>query len=307
MTTALTSSAKRLASEVFQSSTTTIQKRSMTRISQIYERSSFKSIGDFIDKRTLVLLDYDNTMGKPVSFNPLKRKNSHTLGSDQWFGHRITHHTSKGLAQQEAVDHALTDWFGVQCFTDAVPVELDTPDYIRQLQKEGHMVMGLTTRGAHLSLPTHRQLNSMNIDLTRTCPKKEELVFLNVHEVKYRYGMLFTSGTHKGDAFGKFLNLVEDVFPLDSFDTVLFINDKEKDLRQLQEKVDQLGKSFIGIRYSHMDEEVRNSDMAAADAQFDAMCAVLKNNDMPTRAEHEMRDEGKVGEASTDGDNANKQ
>lgn len=276
------SGVKRVLAEAAQ---TVVEKKPTARISQIFEKCSFKSIGDFIDHRTLIVLDYDNTMGKPCR----------TLGSDQWFCHRVTHHAQRGHNQSDAVDHALTDWYGVQCLTEALPVEEDTPAYIRQLQDNNHMVMGLTTRSSALSLPTHRQLQSMGIDLTRTCPQKEELVYLNPHEVKYRYGMLFTSGTHKGDAFGIFLNLVQDVFSLDRFDAVLFINDKQKDLLQLQEKVDELGKSFIGIRYSHLDEEVRNSDMAAADAQFDAMCAVLKDYNVPASAQDEMGDKRKVG------------
>lgn len=262
--------------------------------SRIYERQHFKSMEEFVGSRTLIVCDYDNTIGKPTSFDQRRRKYSHVLGSDQWFEHRVRHHKSHNR-EKDAVDLALTDWFGVQCFVQAVPVEEDTPAYIRYLQEKRFMVMGLTTRSACMTIPTQNQLKSMNIDLTSSAPQKEELLFLNGHEVKYRYGMLFTSGTHKGNAFLTFLNLVSDVFQRDAFDTVLFINDKEKDLQQLQEGVDRLGKSYIGIRYSHTDEEVRTSNMEEADRQFDEMVGVLKNDNVPAAAQNKVRNDRKVG------------
>lgn len=278
-------------------------KAAKTVISKIYEEKSFKSIGQHITRRTLLVFDYDNTIGRPGT----KAKPKQVAGSDQHFEHRIKVYTSKGHSVTRAVDLALMEWFGIQCFTKAMPVEEDTPAYISKLQDEGHMIMGLTTRSAALAIPTHEQLTSMGIDLTRTAPKKEEVIFLNPvrayltssndnrHEVKFRYGVLFTSGTHKGEAFGTFLDLVSDVYPIDSFDTVLFINDKKKDLLQLQEKVDALGKSFIGIRYSYMDEEIRTADMAEADRQLDALRRVLIEDDVPAMVQDQVGDNRKIG------------
>lgn len=234
--------------------------------SRIIEAKNFQSIEQYMTEGTLGLLDIDNTQIKPRQ----------TMGSDQWFRHRVTVRNQENPTKpQDAIDLALMDWYAVQNLTEAVAVEESTPACIAKLQDEGHMLMGFTTRSASLAMPTHRQLTSVGIDLTRTSPQIEQVVFLNPHEVKYRHGALYTSGTDKGEAFDKFLSHITDVFPRDKVQSVLFINDREADLVQLQRKVDALGIPYLGVRYSFMDEEVKQSDMVEADRQFEQLRAVF--------------------------------
>ncbi len=270
MTSSVTSAAKRAATRAATSaSQLSPQTKKVAKCaSRIFDVKNFQEMELHLTKKTLILVDYDNTTGKPKQ----------VLGSDHWFCHRVDHYKKQG--SKDAVDHALTDWYAVQCLTEAVPVESTTPEYIRQLQARGFMVMGLTTRSSSLSLPTHQQLESMGIDFTVTAPPTREVVFLNPHEVKYRYGVLFTSGTNKGEALDKFFNLVADVFPRDRFDQVLFINDKKSNLEDVQRKVDEWGIPYIGLRYGHMDEEVANADFAAADLRLEAMVAALKQDNV---------------------------
>lgn len=232
--------------------------------SRIIEVSSFASFVEMLDEDTLFCVDYDLTTARTPKL----------LGSDPWCRHRIKLY-EKNLPKDEALDHGLTDWFTIQNVTKAIPVEETTPAIIRSWQDQGRMVMGLTTRSASLSLPTSRQLKSMGIDFSRTAPQLGETIFLNPHTVKFFKGVLYTSGTNKGESLDMFFNLTKDVFPRSRFKSIAFLNDRLDDLVDLKKKADSWGIPYLGGRYSYTDEMYKNPDLAGADKEFDELVALV--------------------------------
>lgn len=225
--------------------------------SVIIDTNNFGDLLHHITPKSLILYDIDNTILEPPQ----------TLGSDQWFTWRISFHQNAGHNAKDALEIALMEWVSVQCLTKVKIVQPGTENVIRHIQEQAFEAMGFTTRGASLATCTGRQLASVGLDLTKGAPEHHEIVFLNPHEVIYKHGVLFTSGTHKGQALFKFLGLINR--DISTISEVVFINDKRSNLAEVQETCFEMGVSFIGLRYGFTDEKVRNLSDKVATVQFE--------------------------------------
>jgi hypothetical protein len=87
-------------------------------------------------------------------------------------------------------------------------------------------MMGLTTQALTRAACTSQQLKSLNIDLTKTAPSQEDHYFNMGQSGLDRHGILFTSGSPKGEAVLKFLGHI-NYRPKQ----IVFINDKGLILR----------------------------------------------------------------------------
>ena len=112
------------------------------------------------------------------------------------------------MTYQDAIEKALAEWEAVRHVTKVQLVEEGTDQIIAQLQQEKYVVMGLTTQGLSLATRTVQQLASLQIDLLKTAPSRQDQYFISEHGVLYRHGLLFTSGTPKGEALLKLLNRI---------------------------------------------------------------------------------------------------
>lgn len=243
--------------------------RNHTVASRFIETNTFSDLLKYIRPNSLVLLDIDDTLMEPQQ----------TLGSDVWFRWRINYYKNQGIEPRLALETALMDWVSVQSLTKVKLVEPGTDDIVRRVQDEGFHVMGLTTRGASLATRTTQQLNTIDIDLSRAAPTNNELLFLNPHEVIFKNGALFTSGTHKGKALFKFLDKINEQFSIDEIEEVVFINDKSTHLAQIQETCEERGIPFIGLRYGFSDERVNNFSEEIALYQFEQFGKILTDEE----------------------------
>ncbi len=208
---------------------------------EIIEANHFKEISSYGTPKTLVILDIDDTLLIPVQ----------TLGTDVWFCHRLEFYL-KDHDYPEALDKALAEWEAVRHLTHVKIVEEGTPEIIGNLQANHTVVMGLTTQGVALATRTIKQLHSLSIDLFKTAPSHEDHYFLNHKQgVLYRKGILFTSGSPKGEALLKLLDTLDD-YP----ERIVFINDKKSHLEDVERSLTLRGIPFTGLRYSYSDERV---------------------------------------------------
>lgn len=220
---------------------------------EIIETKNFKEITNYIQPKTLILLDIDDTLLIPVQ----------TLGTDVWFTSRLEHYLQIKKDYCEALDRALAEWEAVRHVTKVKIVEEGTDKIINDMQKNHIVVMGLTTQGLALATRTVMQLKSLSIDLSKTAPSPEDHYFINgSNGVLYRQGILFTSGTSKGEALIKFLNTI-NYYPKH----VVFINDKRSHLQDVEKSIPS-NMSFVGLRYSYSDERVANFCQKIADLQW---------------------------------------
>lgn len=220
---------------------------------EIIESMHIGDVEQHIDHDTLIIFDIDNTLLETAQM----------LGSDQWFFHMYNRYITEGMEPAASLDRILSEWHAIQNITAVKIVEPGSAELIERLQKEGFMVMGLTTRGLGLSDRTLEQLSRVNVDFTINPPVKDEVYFFNKQGVLFRQGVMFTSGTWKGKALEKFLKIIE-CHPK----KVVFINDKMKHLQDVESGCIEMGIEFVGLRYGVTDGTVASFDPDIAEVQF---------------------------------------
>jgi len=226
----------------------------LTLSAEIIETHSFKEVPSYLTEDTLLVLDIDDTLLIPVQM----------LGCDEWFNHRFTTYMKSGLSPSVALDRSLAEWEAIRHLTEMEVVEQETVQIIQEMQASGVHMIGLTTQGVALSHRTIEQLKANNIILSDTAPLKGFHYFEQKDlGVVYRKGVLFTSGTAKGQA----LFTLCDHFGY-APKRVVFINDKTTHLKDIEEEAEKRGVEFIGLRYAYSDDRKARFDAEVAHIQF---------------------------------------
>lgn len=219
----------------------------------IVETANFHEILNHIRPNTLVLLDIDDTLMIPEQ----------TLGSDVWFMYQLKNYQQK-YSSEQALDKTLAEWEAIRHLTKMKIVEEGTQEIVKKMQDQQVTVMCLTTQGLALATRTVNQLLALGIDPIVTAPSKEDHYFINGHGVLYRHGVLFTSGTPKGPALAKLLDIL-DITP----EHVVFINDKQTHLRDVEVTLDCRQIPFTGLRYTYSDARVNQFNPEIAKIQWE--------------------------------------
>jgi phosphoglycolate phosphatase-like HAD superfamily hydrolase len=221
---------------------------------EIIEAPHFRQLRDHLTPDTLVLLDIDDTLLIPVQM----------LGCDEWFKYLCDKHQKEGLSPLNALEKSLAEWEAVRHLTKMELVEPKTNEIVQELQKEGYRIMGLTTQGLALATRTVLQLQEQQIDLLVAAPEKEDIYLTQQeHGVLYRHGILFTSGTKKGEAL---FQLLEKMGYAPK--RIVFINDKASHLADVEAVAQKRGIPFIGLRYAYSDARKAAFRMDVAEYQF---------------------------------------
>ncbi len=215
---------------------------------EIREAAHFYEIAHYAKEDTMLVLDIDDTLLIPQQM----------LGSDEWFQTRVK------INRPDGFEKSIAEWEGVRHFSLMKLVEVDTAEVIRQLQSECHCIMGLTTQGLALATRTVQQLEDHHIDLSLTAPSEKDH-FSNVrgHGILFRKGILFTSGTHKGEALFKFCEM-SGYWPK----RIVFINDKGSHLVEIETEAKKRNIEFVGLRYAFADIHKAAFRREIADYQF---------------------------------------
>jgi hypothetical protein len=220
----------------------------------IIEAPHFNTILNHVKPDSLILLDIDDTLLIPRQM----------LGNDEWFMHRMDELIKQGFPKEEALKKTINEWESIRLITNMEIVENGTDLIVEKLQDEGFTVMGFTTQGFTLATRTHQQLISNNLDLSRTSPRDEGLYFsMQDQGVLFSNGVLFTSGRHKGKTLLQFLSHI-NLKP----SHVVFINDKESHLKEVEETLEQHSIEFTGLRYAFSDKKKSEFDWEIANYQF---------------------------------------
>jgi len=228
----------------------------------IYEVCSIKEMDKFREEGVLLLYDIDNTL---ITLDQ-------TLGTDQWFVPRFAQLQKELGDSRQALNKALTEWTAVQCISKVHEVENGASAMIKSQQEDGVMCMALTTRGLAISERTVDQLHSIGVDFTVTAPLKGNLVFHTTDTIIYRDGILFNSGTHKGDALVEFFHQIGFIPK-----KLVFINDKYKHLTSVEEGCNRLGIPIVGLRVNFLDEVVNAFNPEVANVQADRFFNILSD------------------------------
>lgn len=221
---------------------------------QVIEIAHFQEMIPHASAETLIIFDIDDTLLIPAQM----------LGCDEWFSTQMQSHINEGMTAQDALEKSLAEWEAVRHLTQMELVEEGIDRVVQELQQNGYPAIGLTTQGLALATRTVQHLHKHNLDLTVTSPLKADHYFLiRGHGVLFRNGILFTAGTHKGEAFLKWLK-ASGFTPK----KIIFVNDKELPLRELEEAAQQLQIEYVGLRYTYCDQKKITFRKEIADYQF---------------------------------------
>lgn len=221
---------------------------------EIIETAHFHEIYSHLTPETLVIIDIDDTLLVPVQM----------LGCDEWYMYRLNKRQQEGMTRPEAVEKSLAEWQAVRYLTEMEIVEPGNEAIVNDLQRRGHCVMALTTQGLALATHTVLQLKEKGIDFSKNCPSQgDQFCAIKRHGVLYRQGVLFTSGTGKGEA----LFALCDTIGL-SPQRLVFINDKATHLADIELVAAQRGVPFLGLRYAYSDKRKADFQVAIAEWQF---------------------------------------
>lgn len=250
---------------------------------KIIETENFSEIINYAHLETLVILDIDDTLLIPVQ----------TLGTDVWFISKLKKYTQTIQNPSLALDKALAEWEAIRHITKVKIVEEGTEAIIDQMQKEHIVIMGLTTQGLALATRTLMQLRSLGIDLSKTAPSSQDEYFINgEHGVLYRQGILFTSGSAKGEALFKLLDKIHY-----SPKRIVFINDKQAHLEDVETSTTSKKIDFTGLRYRYSDLRVKNFRQDIADIQwnYSTFEHILSDEEAASLLNFEIDSNGKRG------------
>jgi len=205
-------------------------------IINIVEKEHIADIVPLISKESWLLVDCDNTLFEGAE----------AYGHAHWFYDRIQENMDRGMTKDEAIRVFYPEWVKAQKFCKVKPIEEDFPVNLRDLQKQGIKVMGLTHRQPKIADSTFRQVNSLSIDFQLTAPSEQTFVVPSDHPTLYKRGILFVGDyNQKGEIFASFLERIQD-----KPKQIVFIDDKRGNLEEMEKMAKSLGIKFLGIHYT---------------------------------------------------------
>lgn len=231
----------------------------------IVEAPHFRHVEHYLTPDCLLVLDIDDTLLIPAQM----------LGCDEWFSMRLKQRLERGVSFSKALEKSLAEWEAIRHLTKMEIVEPASDLLIRNLQERGVRIIGLTTQGLALATRTSLQLLENRIDLHATSPMKEDCYFqVGHHGVLFRNGILFTSGTNKGEALFRLLDLA-GIHPL----RIIFLNDKKSHLMEVEKEAGKRAVDFIGMRYSYSDarKAAFRPDVASFQYLHSNFCHILSD------------------------------
>ena len=192
--------------------------------------------------RSVYFVDVDNTW---ISAQGNK-------GTDAWFGHHWD--LFKRVSDPDPYGRALGLWIGAQSQIQILPVEHDTVQFTQDLQANGNLVFGLTSREPALSTLTLAQL--MDVGIEPSNPFEDVSISRMEHEdmkedAAFIHGVFYVGGNDKGKALGHLFKKLE--FQPES---VTFIDDKRRHVENVEQMCLSLKIAFDGFRYAALDEKV---------------------------------------------------
>lgn len=208
---------------------------------EIVESDHLSVVRSYLAPGCLVIYDIDNTIAQPTG----------RIGSDEWFTYMLQKEQGQGLDFARALEKVLPVYCEVQLHIDLQPTEKEGPQLLKRLQQEGVYVMALTARSLPLVNRTIAQLADIGINFSHNHLGPQILLRELRAPYVYKRGILFSGQNNKGDALVDFLHQI-DLMP----SRVIFVDDKLKNLHDVEAALDKARIPFYGIRYNRLDAYV---------------------------------------------------
>lgn len=191
---------------------------------KIVEIHSIQEVPQYLDEKTHLFLDLDNTVFTSCS----------EFGSERWERFMTAHLIQTGISEKEAIDRASHLWKAVQTVSEIQFVENNTHEVLKKLNNP---IFAITARDFTFRSVTEKQLDQLGVQFSEcTAP-------FTLNEPDYGRGVFYCGYTPKG----KVLKWYADHHPGCK---IVLVDDILSHLEAAANYLD----SFIGLRYGHLDE-----------------------------------------------------
>ncbi len=124
------------------------------------ETDDFSVIMDHISEETLVVVDIDNVLFATA----------HQLGSEAWGDYMMRQYALKGMSPVEAKLTLAPLWNAILLRSKMEPVDPLVQSLLRQLQRRGVVVMGLSDKEPDIAFARAEQLRICDVDMEISAP-----------------------------------------------------------------------------------------------------------------------------------------
>lgn len=156
-------------------------------LNSLFSYQEVETLSDIkLSEDVLVIFDVDDTLMRP----------SQQLGSEAWALHHLETMKSNKVKPDLALKRLARHWEKVQKKTKVELLEKMTPTFLSSLQERNIPSMGITLRFPKCADLTAKQLKKLKINLSKTAPFKDIMLFSLKNEVQYRNGILYISPTN---------------------------------------------------------------------------------------------------------------
>lgn len=230
----------------------------------IIETSHIEDVAPLIDAETWFLVDLDNTFFEAAQ----------ALGHAHWFYEQVQNRCAQGMSREEAFEDFYPLWVKTQQACPVKPLEESFVSCVLELQKKGVVVMGLTHRQPSVASATFQQVTSLGVDFSKTAPSSELQLHMEAkHPTLYQNGILFVHDLNKkGTVFLDFLGKMAQ-----RPKKVVFIDDKRKNVEELEEVLALENISYVGVHYTAIEQTKKIYDPAIAEIQLKCLTQILSN------------------------------
>ena len=246
-------------------------------------------------EQVLCVFDIDNTLLAMQS----------ALGSDQWWTWQ-RNLQRQSQAQQDLPPGMLTRSFNelleiqyaLARLTDMRPTDKRLSEIIEKLQKDGHPLFALTSRGPDIASATIRELKDQSLYLDKTAPQHEHygsnqsLAYNSPNDLRkyyfvkrkpklasksrnvaYQKGVFFTSGMDKGIMLRLLLAGWKEARKVKA---IVFVDDHHKHLCNMLWALQDLSAQVVVVHYRSEDKNVAafNENKAKRKKTFDTLKAL---------------------------------
>jgi FMN phosphatase YigB (HAD superfamily) len=225
---------------------------------QIIETKTLKDVLNKTDKKTLVVLDIDNTILEPRA----------PRATDQWFSAMVEHAKSIGYDYPGAVAAVLPMYYQAHATSRVHLVEPCGAVVIKDLCKKSLAVIALSSRSLDMIPHTKRQFSQLGINFTVSGIGRVRTEFsLHYGLVKFLEGVTYCGNNDKGQALLALLDRL-NLNPK----KIVFVDDKEKNLVTVKQAVERRKINFMGMRFSGCDAKVKAFVLDEKSKQLLAPC-----------------------------------
>lgn len=239
---------------------------------RIIETAHVADAIQFIDEDTWFLVDLDNTMFEAKQ----------ALGHANWFYDEMQKRLQNGMSREEAIRDSYPGWVKTQQVCPVKPLEEDFVPSLISLQNRGIVIMGLTHRQPSVAQSTVRQVASLGFDFVKTAPSKDSFVVPATSPTLYLQGILFVSDYNKkGDVFLPFLSMIKQ-----SPKKVVFIDDKRKNVEELEQALSKCGIEYVGVYYTAIEHAEPVYSREVAEFQYKFLDKIMSNEAATVLMEH---------------------